>query len=279
MGKLKVISTGPLTTIQDFGRFGFRRYGIPQSGAMDKEMMIAANSLVGNPESFPVIELAIAGLKLEVLEPTTIAVIGSELQVNGVVINSIVDVTKGDQISISSPEFVYAYLGIKGRLTAKKDFGSASTYERAGFGGINGRSIRKEDILVTDSHSSDKVNVQIPKRSFNEVVNVRIMKGPEWSLLKELPESKIFEVDVSSDRMGIRLKGSKLDCDYKEITSSAVIPGTIQLPSDGHPIILMNDCQTTGGYPRIGKVLEYDMGKLSQVRAGREIKLRVVDYH
>ena len=96
------------------------------------------------------------------------------------------------------------------------------------------------------------------------------MKGPEWDLLKELPYSKSFKVAASSNRMGIRLEGS-LDCDFQEIASSAVVPGTIQLPPNEQPIVLMNDCQTTGGYPRIGKVLDEDLGKLSQVRPGQKI--------
>ena len=99
------------------------------------------------------------------------------------------------------------------------------------------------------------------------------MKGPEWGTLKELPRFKTFQIDPSSDRMGIRLTGATLECDYHEIASSAVIPGVIQLPADGHPIVLMNDCQTTGGYPRIGKVREEELGKLAQLRPGQSIQL------
>lgn len=276
MGRLKVIKSGPMATIQDFGRFGYRRYGIPQSGAMDKQFMIAANQLVGNPEDYPVIEFALMGMELEAVEETVISVVGAELKVNGQVEQASV-VTAGDKITISAPTFVYGYLGIGGKVEAKEDFGSFSTYERAGFGGIEGRRLKAADDIISRGERGEKAKVIIPQRDESKITDIRIMKGPEWDLLKELPETKSFRVDDSSDRMGVRLKGAKLDCDYREIASSAVIPGTIQLPADGQPIILMNDCQTTGGYPRIGKVIEEDLGRLAQLRPGRLIKMTLKD--
>ncbi|WP_424962786.1 biotin-dependent carboxyltransferase family protein [Ekhidna sp.] len=277
MAKLKVIKTGPMTTIQDFGRFGFRRYGIPQSGVMDRKMMIAANQLVGNPNKFPVIEFALMDMELEALEETVISVVGASFKVNGQIQGKCENVSVGDKVSISAPTFVYGYLGMGGCIQAKEDFGSVSTYERAGFGGIDGRGLQMGDELISDGEGEIKAQADIPDRENEELVTIRIMKGPEWNLLKELPSLESFQVDGSSDRMGVRLTGAKLDCDYQEIASSAVIPGTIQLPADGHPIILMNDCQTTGGYPRIGKVIDEDMGGLAQVRAGGKVKLILVD--
>lgn len=268
-----MIKTGPIATVQDFGRFGYRRYGIPQSGAMDRQMMIAANQFVGNPENFPVIEFALMGMELEALEETVISVVGASLKVNGQVKGKCEKVSVGDKVSVSSPMFVYGYLGMGGSIQAKEDFGSVSTYERAGFGGMDGRRLQTGDVLVSNGEGEISVQVDIPTRENAELVTIRIMKGPEWNLLKELPSFESFQVDGSSDRMGIRLTGARLACDYQEIASSAVIPGTIQLPADGQPIILMNDCQTTGGYPRIGKVFVEDLGRLAQMKPGKKVRM------
>ncbi|WP_420576736.1 biotin-dependent carboxyltransferase family protein [Ekhidna sp.] len=277
MGKLKVIKTGPMASLQDFGRFGYRRYGIPRSGAMDKEFMIAANKLVGNPNDYPVIEFALTGMELEVVEETMISVVGADLNVNGERNEIASKVSVGDIIKVSAPTLVYAYLGVGGRMKAQEDFGSVSTYTRARFGGLDGQALANGDQIETEGEPGKICQIPIPGRDQGDVIEIRIMKGPEWDLLKELPSLETFQVDGSSDRMGVRLTGAKLECDYQEIASSAVIPGNIQLPADGHPIILMNDCQITGGYPRIGKVVEEDMWKVAQVRAGGNVKLVLID--
>ncbi|WP_436514607.1 biotin-dependent carboxyltransferase family protein [Ekhidna sp. To15] len=274
MGKVKVIQTSPLTTIQDFGRFGYRRYGIPQSGAMDKDWMIAANQMVGNPDDFPVVEIAMMGMKLEALEASSIAAVGANIKLNGEKKAGGLTLEAGDILQIDAPDHVYAYLAIGGRITAKKDFGSVSTYPRAGFGGLCGKALLVGDVLETDDSNGEVKRITIPERNDQDVA-IQIMKGPEWELLKELPGSKSFKIHGSSNRMGIRLNG-KLASDYREIASSAVLPGTIQLPQNGQPIVLMNDCQTTGGYPRIGKVLDEDLGILSQVRSGERIAFKII---
>lgn len=284
MGKLKVIKSGGLSTIQDEGRFGYRQYGIPQSGAMDLDAMHGANELVGNDSHFPVIETAIQGLELEALVETTIGLTGAEVvaKLNGqqVSMHTSIQLNKGDVLSISAPkEGVYSYLGIGGELVAREDFGSRSTYLMAGFGGLNGKALVKGDVLETkDAESykerSRKKNIEAP----TELQTIRIMKGPEWWMLKDLPDRKVFKIDPSSNKMGIRLEGDPLGVDGKEIVSSAVIPGTIQVPSNGLPIVLMNDCQTTGGYPRIGKVIDADLGLLAQLGPMKKVRFEVVTW-
>ena len=275
MGRLKVIKAGPLATIQDFGRFGSRRYGVPQAGAMDRESMIAANQLVGNEAHFPVVELAIKGMVLETIEETKISVVGASIMVNDEPCHeNHFLLKKGDSLEVSAPNNVYGYLGIGGVLQAKEDFGSVSTYLLAGFGGIEGKVLKAGDELITQRTPGKSVSKELPDRVRNDSTVIRIMKGPEWDYLKELPDSKTYVVDPTSNRMGIRLNGT-IESDYREISSSAVIPGTIQLPADGQPIVLMNDCQTTGGYPRIGKVIDEDLGKLAQVRSGLQVSFEI----
>lgn len=283
MGKLRVIKAGNLTTIQDEGRFGYRQFGIPQSGVMDKQSMHNANKLVGNPLDHPVIESVIQGLELEALEDTIVAVSGaeSELRLNekGLAMNVSYHLTAGDVLSIAAPtKGLYYYLAIAGAMNATNDFGSVSTYLMAGFGGLNGKAVKKGDVLETYNPGEFKRRKIVDQRFEHpdEVQTIRIIKGPEWNMLKDLPEGKLFQIDPSSNRMGIRLKGEPLGIDGNEIISSAVIPGTIQLPHNGLPIVLMNDCQTTGGYPRIGKVIDDDMGAIAQIRPGANIRLEVI---
>ncbi|GAB4233113.1 MAG: biotin-dependent carboxyltransferase family protein [Ekhidna sp.] len=275
MGKLEVIKTGPLATIQDKGRFGFRRYGIPQSGAMDWESMQRANSLVRNDLKYPVVEFALMGLTLKAFEPSVIGVVGASCKLNGVLQQKETLALKaGDVVEISPPNKVYAYVGIKGLLEANKEFNSYSTYLMAGFGGHEGRALQKGDTLVSNvqkEFSTDGVEIT------NGGSSIRFTRGPEWAFLNTPLNKQTFSVDPSSNRMGIRLNGQPLKCSISEISSSAVIPGTIQLPASGQPIILMNDCQTTGGYPRIGNVLTEDLGKLAQIKPGQNLSLHEIE--
>lgn len=273
MGKLKIIQASPLATIQDTGRFGFRKYGIPQSGAIDPEGMRIANQLVGNALDPPVIEFALGGMRLEVVEQTHIGVFGAGIKLNGAPLRMNAAVLEcGDLVELTPPKLVYAYLALGGKVEAENVFDSCSTYLPGKFGGYKGRSLRKGDILGTTGAGSLQ-NIEARPSPDNVI---RFMKGPEWDALVEPFDSKEYKADPSSNRIGIRVNGDPLDCKIKEIKSSAVVPGTIQLPPNGQPIILMNDCQTTGGYPRIGKVLDEDLGKLGQVRGGLSVVLRKV---
>lgn len=277
MGRLKILKTTPLATIQDAGRLGHRRFGIPQSGAMDVNTMQLANNMIGNPITFPVVEYALMGMKLLALDQTTVAVAGASLKVNNEKQRAnAVTVNEGDVIDISAPKYVYAYLAIGGRIVAKEDFGSVSTFLMAKLGGLNGGALTVGDELRTDGSNSQALNDKLMLHYDESPAIIRVMKGPEWALLKELPEEKIFEVDPSSNRMGKRLVGEKLSVDSQQIASSAVIPGIIQLPPDGYPIVLMKDCQTVGGYPRIGKVLDDDLGKMAQVKSAGKVKFTLV---
>ena len=275
MGKLRVIKSGPLATIQDYGRYGFRKYGIPQSGAMDKASMIRANRMAGNPDHYAVIEFGISGLQLIAEEKTSIALQGASLSVNNErKTDRFCVVATGDEITISAPIDVYAYLAIAGKLKSKNDFGSFSTYLAGEFGGYGGRGLKAGDLLETIGKSKvSGLAINILDPDHTEVI--RFMKGPESRMCESL-DKKRYRISPASNRMGIRLEGSKLKAEMHEITSSAVIPGTIQLPPDGFPIVLMNDCQTTGGYPRIGKVLDEDLGKLAQVKPIKEIMFQAV---
>lgn len=279
MGKLKVTKVGMLATIQDEGRYGYRQYGIPQSGAMDVQALHLANRLVRNKQNAPALEVAMQGLTVQAEEKTLISIAGAQVlvQINDTVVemNQAHYLQREDELKISAPKNgVYFYLAMAGEIAGELAFGSYSTYTMAGFGGMQGRSLQADDVLSATKNSS---NSSFTETMPTETGRIRIMKGPEWSLLKDSPDRKMFTVSPSSNRMGIRLDGDIMAIERSEIKSSAVIPGTIQLPPDGHPIVLMKDCQTTGGYPRIAKVLDEDLGRLAQIRAGESLGFIVVE--
>ncbi len=286
MGKLKVIRAGILATVQDSGRTGRRKYGIPQSGAMDKQSMELANFLVGNDTSGPVLEIALQGLSLRAEEDTIVTLTGGEAEMyvnkSSTDMNCTVLLKAGDTLTVSDlKKGVYCYLGIAGKWRCKEAFGSMSTYLMAGFGGMDGRAIRKGDILETSGKTAFRQRttpeVLIPK--FPNKLIIRILSGPEIAVLTHADalEDTLFSIHPSSNRMGIRLTGNQLENNMQEMLTSPVIPGTIQLPPNGEPIILMNDCQTSGGYPGIAKVIAADMDHLSQMRGGQQLKFRVVE--
>lgn len=282
MGKLKVIKVKGLATVQDEGRFGYRQYGIPQCGAMDVQAMHRANELVANKPNQPVIELAINGIELEAVEKTVIGITGAEVlaQINdtSIVMNTSYLLEPGDVLSTGIPKHgVYSYLGIGGELKATNTFGSTSTYLMAGFGGMDGKALAAGMTLETTGAKDFHRRSVSDGFERNDIQTIRILKGPEWRLIKDDPERNFFKIDPSSNRMGIRTLGEPLGVDGKEIMSSAVIPGTIQIPSNGLPIVLMNDCQTTGGYPRIGKVVDEDLGLLAQTAPGRKIQFQLIE--
>lgn len=271
MGQLSVIRSSPLATVQDQGRFGFRKYGIPQSGAIDMEGLRIANQLVGNEKTAPAIEFALGGLKLEALKSTTVGVFGAAMTINNMhTVSSAAHLDKGDVIELTPPKLVYAYLAIGGKLAIEDAFESKSTYLPGKFGGLEGRVLRQGDVLKAEGKS--KPLQQVKSRSAPGST-IHFMKGPEWPWLEKTFFPRKFEVASSSNRIGIRLIGEPLTCHTPEIRSSAVIPGTIQLPPNGQPIVLMNDCQTMGGYPRIGKVVNEDLGDLGQLKPNAKVNL------
>lgn len=258
--------------MQDRGRFGYRQYGIPQSGAMDPVGMQIANRIVGNDDFDPIIEYALSGIHLEAREDGIVGLFGASLYVNEQLIRENgAYIKKGDIIKLSPPQLVYAYFSLSGFLDTDFVFGSYATYLPGRFGGFKGRSLMPDDEIT----SRGKGVLQSAKSRKEPGHSIRFIMGPEWEEIKTPFSNKEFQIASSSNRIGIRLQGDPLQARSSEIKSSAVIPGTIQLPPNGQPIVLMNDCQTTGGYPRIGKVLDEDLGKLAQQRPNQRVNINL----
>lgn len=288
MGRLEVIDGGLFTTIQDFGRRGFRAYGIPTSGAVDIRSYKLANWLVGNMEGSPVLELTLKGGRYKFKTGAVIAITGALMRpkINGkdVNMNCSLKVQEGDELGF---DFVSrgcrTYLAIQGALEIQKVMGSFSTYTLGKFGGLDGKALTKGDTLKWKSlrKKADRKEArrdQLPY--FSSKVCVRVSKNLEWDWLKDSAKKNLvqstFRVGSKSNRMGIRLEGNSIEIEKKQMISSPVIPGIIQLPPNGQPIILMQDGQTIGGYPRVAKVVDEDLWRLGQIKTGDQIQFKLI---
>ncbi|QHT67258.1 biotin-dependent carboxyltransferase family protein [Rhodocytophaga rosea] len=302
---LEIIRPGLLTTVQDTGRYHFRKQGIIVSGAMDTFALRIGNLLVGNSEEEAALEITFAGPEIRFTQPHLIAITGT---LGTTYINN-------EPVSLWKPVFVpkdsvltfglprtgcRAYLTIAGGLDVPKVMGSYATYMRAKMGGWFGRPLQAGDILPckeptgythklnnlvkTDAQPYVQATWGFASRYYPAITHepvIRVMRGPEYDHLPEQSKAdlwnKSFQVSTQSDRMGFRLQGSKLALNNPvELISSAVTFGTIQLPPDGNPIILMADHQTTGGYPRIAQVISADLSILAQVLPQQTIRFKEI---
>lgn len=290
MGKLVVIDGGLFTTVQDAGRFGFRKYGVPISGVMDNSAFELVNRLLGNSPETPVLEMTLKGGKYRFESDSVIALTGANMNptVNGISaeLNSSLEIKSGDIL-----EFEYArrgcrcYLGVRGLWEIEKILGSYSTYNEGDFGGIEGRTLQKGDQLHWKEIKADFQSYTLSQEEipyYSSKLTVEFIPGPEWNWLSKKEQDKFlgteFKISSESNRMGIRLNSDfEIEGKKREMVSSGVIPGIIQLPPNGSPIILMKDGQTVGGYPRIGKVLDIHLNRLAQVQPNGTIRFKKSD--
>jgi antagonist of KipI len=280
--EIEVLKPGVITTVQDLGRTGFLGSGMPGGGAMDRLALRVANLLVGNPEGAAVLETTMAGPVLHFHSETLVAVCGAGFA--GVPAWQPFVVKAGGILSLAELETgCRGYVAVAGGLVVPKVMGSASTYLRAGLGGHEGRALRKGDRLLAGPaivvaqgqvdhwHISPTV---LPAYSTQPVV--RVTRGAQWDWFTEETQYKLFEARYSvlpkSDRMGLRLLGAQLTLTApREMKSEAVAFGSIQVPPEGQPIVLMADRQTIGGYPKIADVISVDLPLLAQLRPGDRV--------
>jgi antagonist of KipI len=289
-GSLEVKDGGLLTTVQDAGRVGYRKYGVPVCGVMDDHAYRIVNWLVGNPEDSPVLEMTLKGGSYQFNSGAIIALSGGEakitLNAETVKTNTTIHVKAEDIIQVGQVEKGFRiYLAVRGEWDLKKVMGSYSTYLPAEFGGVEGSKIKKGDVLKWSTDKSVSEIKAAPKKiipHFSSKLRIRFIEGSEWDWLSEEQKEQFlndgFEVSSKSNRMGIRLE-PKIPIKLKkgEMKSAPVIPGIVQLPASGKPIVLMNDAQMVGGYPRIAKVADADLWRLGQARSGILIKFSKIN--
>jgi antagonist of KipI len=284
----QVLDPGILTTIQDLGRFGFSQIGVPPSGALDSFSLRVGNLLVGNEEGEAGSEMTIMGMKLRALEEVVIAVTGGDLTptLNGDPLEMWKShlLIKGDMLTFKGVRRgCRTYLAVGGGLAVPKIMGSKSTFLSGQFGGLEGRPLKKGDLLSTSGprRPLGKIGVRFPDEwvpAFERDVNLRVIPGPQDHHFTELGlrtfRSSFYPVTAQCDRMGIRLDGPKIErrSDVEEsIISESLIPGSIQVPGDGKPLIILNE-SVTGGYAKIATVISTDLPKVAQLKPGDRVR-------
>ncbi|MCR2804503.1 biotin-dependent carboxyltransferase family protein [Paenibacillus soyae] len=301
-----VVKPGVLATIQDLGRYGYQNQGVVVGGSMDQTAARIANWLVGNDESEALLELTLAGTELRMEREAWIAIAGGDMEpITGqgekVPQWRPVRVDAGTTIRFGrSVNGCRAYVALAGGIDGEMRLGSRSTYLRGGIGGYDGRALRAGDRIearnepakfaVSRLAESQSGSLRFPlwhaggfAVAHSDVAVIRWMPGAHYDWLSEEGQSAFgdgtFRIGRQSDRMGYRLEGEgRLGQHVRkgELLSEPVTIGTIQLPPDGNPIILMADRQTTGGYPRIGHVATVDLPVLAQLKPGDRLQLQRV---
>ena len=295
---IRVKSAGMLTTVQDLGRFGLQKYGVLTSGAMDAVALRLANLLAGNEEGAAALEITLLGPQLVFEKGAVIALAGGNLSPS----------IDGMSIPLWRPVYVPAgstlkfgralsgcrtYLAISGGISVPEAMGSRSTYLRAGIGGLHGRALEAGDVLeIGEAAEPFKLcsldTIVMPwgassaiRPAYKENPVLRVVRGPEFDTFNEESKHRLwtepFRVTTQSDRMGYRLADVPLTVgEPVDMISSAVSTGTIQVPPEGNPIVLLADRQTVGGYPRIAHVISVDLPVIAQVRPGGYIRFAEV---
>ncbi|GAY74945.1 5-oxoprolinase subunit C family protein [Sporolactobacillus inulinus] len=298
---LIVIQKGFASSVQDLGRCGYQRYGMIVGGAMDQPSAKLANWLTGNHESAAVIEFSFLGPSILFTEDTLFALTGAVCRptLDG---NSIGTgrpcLARAGQILVIGG-MVYGsrgYLSVAGGVDTPLWFGSRSTYEKAGRGGFEGRLLKEHDRVPVGKPSEEMSRVMaglagskrqtvrwsaLPRRKYQETQTIRVMPDTLWPRFSAASREAFlkteYQITPSSDRMGFRLNGAELMLDNPlELYSEAVTNGSIQVPRNGQPIILMTDHQSTGGYPRIAQVASADLPLLAQLPPGSTLRFQMI---
>ncbi len=279
--EIKVSRPGMLTTVQDLGRHGVSSTGVTEGGAMDKFALGLANLLVGNAPNEPALEITLAGPELEFSHDALIAITGAEIE--GIEHARPIKICAGDRLDLPVvTRGCRAYLAVAGGLNIEPILNGAGTDLRANLGGFRGRALRKGDVLSAnvmkrETHGRWKLSPTLSP-AYSASPEVRVLPGLELGEFGEIFWKTEFEISTQSDRMGYRLNGRQLKRkSSRELISSAAIPGTVQVPPEGNPIVLMADAQTLGGYPRIAHVAQVDMPLLAQLRAGDHVSFRKIE--
>lgn len=305
---IEILSSSALATVQDQGREGYLRYGVGTAGAMDRLALAVGNLLLGNPDDAAGIEIPMFPFRIRFLEDLSFAITGADCSARlgdrPVLPWWTVRAKQGDVLTIGVPTSgTRCYLSLAGGVDVPVVLGSRSTQLRGQFGGYNGRQLQKGDVIkavglagrivlqdavlaagfgTVPPEYSLPAPLSLPAADAGETV-VRVLPAAEYDCYK--PESLEafwrdgWKVTPQSDRYGYRLAGPTLVATHSiEKRSHGIVPGVIQVPHSGQPIIQLRDAQPSGGYPKIGTVIEADLWRLAQARIGTKIRFVQTTY-
>jgi biotin-dependent carboxylase-like uncharacterized protein len=289
---LRVLSAGLLTTVQDGGRRGMQRYGVPPSGAADAEGLELANLLAGNPPGTAGLEVTARGPRLAVACGSVRVALGGDADAeiegpNGRLLPawSAQTLRRGERLRIGAVRSgLRCYLAVSGGFAIDAALGSASTYLRGGIGGIAGRAVRAGDELglrLAEAPAGADLHFDPVPSAGSLSEPLRVVPGPQDDLFSPAALATLlastYTVSPRSDRLGLRLEGPPLPAAGAEFASDACVTGSIQVTGGGLPIALLCDRGTTGGYPKIATVISVDVPRLGRLRPGETIRFASVD--
>lgn len=299
---IRVLKPGALTQLQDLGRYGHQRYGVPVNGVMDEWSHRLANILVGNPDDTATLECTLTGPTLRFMRERLIALSGADLRAciddMPAPLNQPLLVRAGATLAFGERRRgARVYLAVRGGFDVPAVMGSRSTFTRGGYGGFHGRPLGRDDRLALCAADAGyaratRLLVQcglpfvsaalfdLPAPS-GGLDGLRAMPGPQWPAYTDEARTafleQAFQIESRSDRMGYRLDGPRLALSAPlEMVSEAVSFGTVQVPPDGNPIVLMADRQSAGGYPKIAYVASVDLPLLAQALPGDAVRFSMI---
>jgi antagonist of KipI len=288
---LEVLDGGMHSTVQDVGRYGYQRFGVPVSGAMGVFALKAANALIGNPVGAACVEMTVLGATVRFVSDAWFAITGGDLSpaLDGVTVPmwESVRVASGSMLSFAGPvDGMRAYLAVAGGIDVPFIMGSRSTYLMGGFGGFRGRRLVAGDVLNAFEsevpnywHRSLSAVGEVPTYGHDHLV--RVVLGPQDDRFTESGIETLltseYTVSMQSDRMGYRLDGPPIEhLRGADIVSDGTASGSVQVPGNGQPIVLLADRGITGGYTKIATVISTDLGRFAQAMPGDSIRFAKV---
>lgn len=289
---IHVLHPGLFTTVQDLGRYGYQRFGLSVSGAMDSWALTVGNRLLGNPDGAAGLEITLQGPELLFEQALTIALTGADLSPtsNGLAVPmwTVFAMKAGSRLQFGARrQGARAYLTVAGGLAGPMTLGSLLTHVRSGLGGPSGRAVKKWDQLPVGpamrrhARTSERSLPEPYRPRYVQSPTIRVMPGPQAEhftdeAFRRLTESP-YRVTSESDRMGYRLQGAELPHRASaEIISEAVCCGSLQVPSNRQPILLMADCQPTGGYAKLATMISADRSLAAQLAPGDSLLFRMI---
>jgi biotin-dependent carboxylase-like uncharacterized protein len=279
-----VIDPGFGTTIQDRGRLGWRRFGVPPSGCLDAHAAECANNLLENETGAPVLEILMGGFKCEMLEPAWVAITGA-IREGTIPVWRAYQTVAGERIHLRQHSAgMWVYFAVDGGFDAPQYFGSASYYARGGIGlrieAGTELSRRRGQGLKLATAVAGRIAPWSDQRDYSRPPVLPVLAGPQWKSFSLGDREKFltaeWTVRSESDRVGYRLDGPTLKADPAEIVSEPVRVGSIQVPEQGQPIVTMRDGPTVGGYPKIALIEPDELSWLAQCRPGQKVKFRLL---
>jgi biotin-dependent carboxylase-like uncharacterized protein len=286
---IRIADPGPQTTVQDLGRIGQLRYGIPPSGPIDVRAFVIANRLVGNADGAAALECTLMGPRFTVEAACAIAVAGAQapITINGSAAEpwATLALSPGDTVRIAAARTgVRIYVAFSGGIDVPLALGSRATYLRGRLGGLEGRSLKRDDVLrllpAVMPNRRRLAPSEIPPLEVEP--QIRVVLGPQADRFTADGIAAFlggtYEMLPQSDRMGARLAGPRIaHARGHDIISDGIALGSIQVPGDGQPIVLLVDRQSTGGYTKIATVGSFDIGRIGQVKPGQRVRFRAID--